>query len=233
MAGNIFYHSFHFPHSFLSIKPVHLYDSSHLSFCGCNFDLKFQSYHSILRDTKAINYLLAWYPITRFLYISVYSTISRTKKFYFGSVLVTNNSEVYTIGFGICLPSQLQYFTSLLPLYHVLRRLRYSFFIIREPFFFRSFATLEWAHNVAEYILWTRMIYLTDFCGLDSTVAAAIVNVCTGVETIMPIGMAFLVDVFTGHHRMFVCSSFMYSYVSFQIFPHAFVGDKSEDLLII
>jgi peptide/histidine transporter 3/4 len=64
------------------------------------------------------------------------------------------------------------------------------------------------------------MTYLTDVWGLDTTHAAAIVNVCNGVENIMPVGMAFLADAFMGDYCMLLFSSHAYSLVSFQIFAH-------------
>ena len=74
---------------------------------------------------------------------------------------------------------------------------------------------LEWAGRLAEYALWLRMTYLTDFLGLKTIHAAAIVNGCKGAETIMPIGMAFLADAFVGNYRMLFFSSDAYSLVSF------------------
>ncbi|XP_059428693.1 protein NRT1/ PTR FAMILY 5.5-like [Corylus avellana] len=70
---------------------------------------------------------------------------------------------------------------------------------------------LEWAGRLAEYALWSRMTYLTDVWGLDTTHAAVIVNVCKGVETLMPIGMAFIADAFMGNYCMLLFSSHAYS----------------------
>ena len=64
------------------------------------------------------------------------------------------------------------------------------------------------------------MPYLTTVWNLDITRAAAIVNVFSGVATIMPIGMAFLVDAFMGDHWMLLLSSLAYSFVGFQNFPN-------------
>ncbi|XP_062167089.1 protein NRT1/ PTR FAMILY 5.5-like [Alnus glutinosa] len=74
------------------------------------------------------------------------------------------------------------------------------------------------------------MTYLTDVWSLDTTFAAAIVNVCNGVETVMPMGMAFLVDVFLGHHRMLEYSSIMYSFgMMFLFFSALFSGCYESD----
>ena len=64
------------------------------------------------------------------------------------------------------------------------------------------------------------MPYLTTVWNLNITRAAAIVNVFYGVVSIMPIGMAFLVDAFIGDYWMLLLSSLAYSIVSFQNFPH-------------
>jgi peptide/histidine transporter 3/4 len=64
------------------------------------------------------------------------------------------------------------------------------------------------------------MTYLTNVWGLDITRAAAIVNVFVGLQFIMPVGMAFLVDAFLGHYRMLLLSSLACCFVSFQNFPH-------------
>ncbi|XP_059428685.1 protein NRT1/ PTR FAMILY 5.5-like [Corylus avellana] len=56
------------------------------------------------------------------------------------------------------------------------------------------------------------MAYLTEFSGLDTSHAAAILNACKGVETLMPIGMAFLVDSFVGEYCMLLFSSLSYSF---------------------
>ena len=60
--------------------------------------------------------------------------------------------------------------------------------------------------------------YLTNVWSLNITHAAAIVNVFSGVATIMPIGMAFLVDAFMGDYWMLLLSSLAYSFVGFQDF---------------
>jgi hypothetical protein len=67
------------------------------------------------------------------------------------------------------------------------------------------------------------MPYLTTVWSFNLTHAAAIVNVFTGAATIMPIGMAFLVDAFMGDKWMLLLSSLAYSFVGFQIFPHFFM----------
>nr|POE88607.1 protein nrt1/ ptr family 5.5 [Quercus suber] len=56
------------------------------------------------------------------------------------------------------------------------------------------------------------MPYLTTVWNLNITRAAAIVNVFSGVATIMPIGMAFLVDAFMGDYWMLLLSSLAYSF---------------------
>lgn len=121
--------------------------------------------------------------------------------------------------------SRLVVFTSPLAIYHVLSRLRSCLFIYRfiiEALSSLPVAVLELAGRLAEYSLWSRMAYLTEFSGLDTSHAAAILNACKGVETLMPIGMAFLVDSFVGEYCMLLFSSLFYSFVSFQIFPHSF-----------
>ncbi|XP_059428691.1 protein NRT1/ PTR FAMILY 5.5-like [Corylus avellana] len=93
------------------------------------------------------------------------------------------------------------------PLMAFLSRLKsYLFVFIQGKVSFWSIVVLGWAGRLAEYALWSRMTYLTEL-GLDTTHAAAIVNVCTGVETIMPTGMAFLVDAFVSDYRMLLFSS--------------------------
>jgi hypothetical protein len=110
-------------------------------------------------------------------------------------------------------------FTSPLALYHALRRLGSYLFIYRyvfEAFRFSSIPVLKWAGGLAKLALWERMTYLTDVWGLDTTHAAAIVNMCKGVETIMPTGMAALADAFViSDYRMLLFSSVAYSLVSF------------------
>ncbi|KAL4606158.1 hypothetical protein ACB092_09G082200 [Castanea dentata] len=54
--------------------------------------------------------------------------------------------------------------------------------------------------------------YLTNVWRLNITHAAAIVNVFSGVATIMPIGMAFLIDAFMGDYWMLLLSSLAYSF---------------------
>ena len=72
---------------------------------------------------------------------------------------------------------------------------------------------------VAAYAVWVMMTYLTNVWTLDLSHAAAIVNVFTGAATIMPIGMAFLVDAFMGDYWMLLLSSLAYSFVGFPKFP--------------
>ena len=76
---------------------------------------------------------------------------------------------------------------------------------------------------VAAYAVWVMTTYLTNVWMLDLTHAAAIVNVFSGVATIMPIGMAFLVDAFMGDYWMLLLSSLAYSFVGFQNFPYLFM----------
>ncbi|KAM3737647.1 hypothetical protein ACB098_09G072200 [Castanea mollissima] len=54
--------------------------------------------------------------------------------------------------------------------------------------------------------------YLINVWKLNITRAAAIVNVFSGVATIMPIGLAFLVDAFMGDYWMLLLSSIAYSF---------------------
>ena len=72
------------------------------------------------------------------------------------------------------------------------------------------------------YALFVMTPYLINVWKLNITRAAAIVNVFSGVATIMPIGMAFLVDAFMGDYWMLLLSSLAYSFVGFQNFPHFF-----------
>ena len=65
--------------------------------------------------------------------------------------------------------------------------------------------------------------YLTNVWSLNITHAAAIVNVFSGVATIMPIGMAFLVDAFMGDYWMLLLSSLAYSFVGFQNLTYFFM----------
>ena len=72
------------------------------------------------------------------------------------------------------------------------------------------------------YALFVMTPYLINVWKLNIARAAAIVNVFSGVATIMPIGMAFLVDAFMGDYWMLLLSSLAYSFVGFQNFPHFF-----------
>ena len=76
------------------------------------------------------------------------------------------------------------------------------------------------ADILTAYAIFVMMTYLTDVWSLTFTHAAAIVNVFTGVATIMPIGMGFLVDTFMGDKWMLLLASIAYSIVGFQNFPH-------------
>uniref|UniRef100_A0A2N9FAI1 Uncharacterized protein n=1 Tax=Fagus sylvatica TaxID=28930 RepID=A0A2N9FAI1_FAGSY len=75
-----------------------------------------------------------------------------------------------------------------------------------------SIAVLVWADILAAYAVWVMMPYLTTVWSFNLTHAAAIVNVFTGAATIMPIGMAFLVDAFMGDKWMLLLSSLAYSF---------------------
>ncbi|XP_075637384.1 protein NRT1/ PTR FAMILY 5.5-like [Castanea sativa] len=70
---------------------------------------------------------------------------------------------------------------------------------------------LVWADVLIAYALFVMMPYLTTVWNLNITRAAAIVNVFYGVASIMPIGMAFLVDAFIGDYWMLLLSSLAYS----------------------
>ena len=76
-----------------------------------------------------------------------------------------------------------------------------------------------WVDILIAPALFMMMTYLTDVWKLDFTHAAAIVNVFSGVATIMPIGMAFLVHAFMGDYWMLLLSSLAYSFVGFPKFP--------------
>ena len=65
--------------------------------------------------------------------------------------------------------------------------------------------------------------YLTNVWSLNITHAAAIVNVFSGVATIMPIGMAFHVNAFMGDYWMLLLSSLAYSFVGFQNLTYFFM----------
>ncbi|KAM4090534.1 hypothetical protein ACJW30_09G069600 [Castanea mollissima] len=69
-----------------------------------------------------------------------------------------------------------------------------------------------WADILTSYALFVMTPYLTIVWSLNITHAAAIVNVFSGVATIMPIGMAFLVDAFMGDYWMLLLSSLAYSF---------------------
>ena len=77
-----------------------------------------------------------------------------------------------------------------------------------------------WVDILIAPALFMMMTYLTDVWKLDFTHAAAIVNVFSGVTTIMPIGMAFLAHAFMGDYWMLLLSSLAYSLVGSQNFPH-------------
>ncbi|KAK7818830.1 protein nrt1/ ptr family 5.5 [Quercus suber] len=61
---------------------------------------------------------------------------------------------------------------------------------------FVRITVLIWADILTNYALFVMTPYLTNVWSLNITHAAAIVNVFSGAATIMPIGMAFLVDAF-------------------------------------
>ncbi|KAK9986058.1 hypothetical protein SO802_031009 [Lithocarpus litseifolius] len=73
-------------------------------------------------------------------------------------------------------------------------------------------AVLLWADMLTLYALFVMMPYLINVWKLNIIRAAAIVNVFSGVATIMPIGMAFLVDAFMGDYWMLLLSSIAYSF---------------------
>ncbi|KAM4078828.1 hypothetical protein ACB094_09G069600 [Castanea mollissima] len=77
---------------------------------------------------------------------------------------------------------------------------------------FVRITVLIWADILTAYALFVMMTYLTNVWKLNFTHAAAIVNVFSGVATIMPIGMAFLVDAFMGDYWMLLLSSLAYSF---------------------
>ncbi|KAK4582519.1 hypothetical protein RGQ29_025635 [Quercus rubra] len=77
---------------------------------------------------------------------------------------------------------------------------------------FVRITVLVWADILTAYALFMMMPYLTTVWNLSITRAAAIVNVFSGVTTIMPIGMAFLVDAFMGDYWMLLLSSLAYSF---------------------
>ncbi|GMY25460.1 protein nrt1/ ptr family 5.5 [Fagus crenata] len=77
---------------------------------------------------------------------------------------------------------------------------------------FVRISVLVWADILAAYAVWVMMPYLTTVWSFNLTHAAAIVNVFTGAATIMPIGMAFLVDAFMGDKWMLLLSSLAYSF---------------------
>ncbi|XP_030926745.1 protein NRT1/ PTR FAMILY 5.5-like isoform X1 [Quercus lobata] len=77
---------------------------------------------------------------------------------------------------------------------------------------FVRITVLIWADILTAYALFVMMQYLTNVWKLNFTHAAAIVNVFSGVATIMPIGMAFLVDAFMGDYWMLLLSSLAYSF---------------------
>ncbi|XP_035545547.1 protein NRT1/ PTR FAMILY 5.5 [Juglans regia] len=60
--------------------------------------------------------------------------------------------------------------------------------------------------------MWVLMTYLTDMWKLDITHAAAIVNLFAGAATILPVGIAFLVDAFVGDYCCLLVSSLAFSF---------------------
>ncbi|KAK6946356.1 Proton-dependent oligopeptide transporter family [Dillenia turbinata] len=71
-------------------------------------------------------------------------------------------------------------------------------------------SVLLWADWLAWYAMWVMVTYLTNVWNLDVTDASAIVNVWSGVSSILPLCMAFLVDSFMGHYWMLTVSSVSY-----------------------
>ncbi|KAK4582524.1 hypothetical protein RGQ29_025638 [Quercus rubra] len=77
---------------------------------------------------------------------------------------------------------------------------------------FVRITVLIWADILTNYALFVMTPYLTNVWSLNITHAAAIVNVFSGVATIMPIGMAFHVNAFMGDYWMLLLSSLAYSF---------------------
>ncbi|KAF3951344.1 hypothetical protein CMV_022996 [Castanea mollissima] len=77
---------------------------------------------------------------------------------------------------------------------------------------FVRITVLLWADMLTAWALFVMTPYLINVWKLNITRAAAIVNVFSGVATIMPIGLAFLVDAFMGDYWMLLLSSIAYSF---------------------
>ncbi|XP_042486391.1 protein NRT1/ PTR FAMILY 5.5 isoform X3 [Macadamia integrifolia] len=69
---------------------------------------------------------------------------------------------------------------------------------------------LIWADVLAAYALWVMQTYLTNVWKMSITNAAAIVNVFTGVSTLLPLALTFLMDTFFGNFWMLLFSSLSY-----------------------
>ncbi|KAG6640180.1 protein NRT1/ PTR FAMILY 5.5 [Carya illinoinensis] len=81
-----------------------------------------------------------------------------------------------------------------------------------KPIYYRI-KVLEWADKLVEFsTMFVLMTYLTEMWKLDITHAAAIVNLFAGAATILPIGMAFLVDAFVGDYYCLLVSSLAFSF---------------------
>lgn len=76
---------------------------------------------------------------------------------------------------------------------------------------FVRITALLWADLLAGYAMWVMMTYLTNVWKLSFTHAAGIVNIWGGIASILPIGLAFLVDTFMGNFSMLLISSMSYS----------------------
>ncbi|KAI7996621.1 Protein NRT1/ PTR FAMILY 5.5 [Camellia lanceoleosa] len=75
---------------------------------------------------------------------------------------------------------------------------------------FVRITVLIWADILAGYAMWVMMTYLTNVWKINLTHAAGIINIWGGIASIMPLGFAFLVDMFTGHYAMLLFSSVAY-----------------------
>ncbi|CAL5422697.1 unnamed protein product [Camellia sinensis] len=75
---------------------------------------------------------------------------------------------------------------------------------------FVRITVLIWADILAGYAMWVMMTYLTNVWKINLTHATGIINIWGGIASIMPLGFAFLVDMFIGHYAMLLFSSIAY-----------------------
>jgi hypothetical protein len=94
------------------MKPVRLYIRCFTPFlCGCNFDLKFHSYHSILRDTKTIicrrgvQLLDSYTFLNTLLVLAVLQALAEPRNFTLGVFWLPTTARSTLLALGYVFPT--------------------------------------------------------------------------------------------------------------------------------